>query len=107
MDGVIQPVIDRHRDAKLAQIGFHRRRHIGVLQLAGDLPPIQQRRAMHLAEARGGGGHFPEMGEAPPPIGAEFGRHAAADEIPAHGGRIRLQLGKLGGVLVRQRVRHR
>ena len=40
------------------------------------------------------------------PVGAEFARHAAADEVPAHRRRVGLQLREFGGVFRRQCVGH-
>ena len=63
LDGVVHAVIDRHRQLQLAQIGFHRARHVGILQLAGDHRCRRAAGAMHLAEARRGGGLVAELGE--------------------------------------------
>ena len=38
LDGVVHAVIDGEGEAELTQIGFHHARHVGVLQLAGDIP---------------------------------------------------------------------
>ena len=61
---------------------------------------------MDLAEAGGGRGFLAEFGEFALPVGAQFGAHAAADEIPAHRGGVGLELGEFGRVFRRQRVRY-
>ena len=43
LDGVVHAVIDRHRQTQLAKIGFDRARHVGILQLAGDVGAVVQR----------------------------------------------------------------
>ena len=59
---------------------------------------------MDLAERGGRGGIELEVGELVPPARPELGGHAPAHERPAHGRRLRLQLGELGGVLLGQRL---
>ena len=61
LDGVVHAVIDRHRQPQLAKIGFDRTRHVGILQLAGDVGAVVQARAMHLAEAGGCCGFMAEL----------------------------------------------
>ena len=45
-------------DAELAEVGFDRRLHVGILQLAGDRRAVGGDRLVDLAE-RGGGGRRP------------------------------------------------
>ena len=77
-------LIERQSQAKLAQIGFHHAGHVGVLQLAGDVPPIGHAGAVHLAQAGGGGGLATEFGEAAVPNPAPSSlAHAPAHERPS------------------------
>src|SRR5262245_51708227 len=62
-------------------------------------------RAVHLAKRRRSRRMVLEVGELGLPVVAELGAHAAFDEGPAHWRRLALQLGKLGGVFGRQRIR--
>ena len=39
--------------SQLPQVGFDRRLHVGILQLAGELRAVERARAMHLAERSG------------------------------------------------------
>ena len=61
---------------------------------------------MHLAQAGGGGGFMAEAGEFRLPVGAEFARHAAAHEIPAHRRGVGLQVREFRGVFGGQRIGH-
>ena len=103
-DGAVDAVINRHRDLELAEIGFHRAGHVGILELAGDVSSVRDTGAVNLTKARRGCGGLAELGEAGLPVGAEFGAHTAADEGPAHRRGIGLKLGEFGGVLRRERV---
>ena len=103
-DGAVIALIDREDQAQLLQIGFHRRLHVGILQLAGQMLALMRRGAMHLAQARRRGGLMLEAGEALLPVGPEFARHAPLDEGPAHGRRIGLKLRQLGDIFLGQRV---
>ena len=61
---------------------------------------------MHLAEAGSGGGFMAEGREFGLPVGAEFARHAAAHEVPAHGRRVGLEVREFGGVFGGECVGH-
>ena len=61
-------------------------------------------RAVDLAERGRGRGVELELREPVLPAGAELGGHAPADERPAHGRRLALQLAELGRVLLGQRL---
>ena len=56
IDGRVHACVDREHDAELAEIGFHGRLHVGILELGGELPIVETDRPMHLAERGGGGG---------------------------------------------------
>ena len=92
VDRRTHPAVERQQDVELGEIGFHRRGHVGILQLAGERLAVEAGRAVHLAERGGGGRREVEAGEARAPIGAELGLHAPADEGRAHRRRLRLQL---------------
>ena len=103
-DGAVVALVEREEEFQLLQIGFDRRAHIGILQLAGERGAVLGDGAMHLAQ-RGGARRFVlEALEALLPILAELARHAALDERPAHRRRVRLQRGELARVFLRQRV---
>ena len=91
---------------QLIEVGFDRRLHVGILQLAGQRVAIERARAMHLAERGGGRRMMFEFGEFLLPVGAQLGAHAPLDEGPAHGRRLALQLHQFVGVFRRQRVRN-
>jgi hypothetical protein len=76
----------------------------GYCSLTASRPPVVARGAVHLPEARGGGGLQIELGVAGDASRAEFGRHAPAHEGPAHGRGVGLQLGELLGELGRKQV---
>src|SRR3546814_8200583 len=82
----------------LLQVGFHRRQHVRVLQLAGEIAAIEAGGAVHLAE-RGGGRRLVLEGLEPRlPAGAELAAHTALHEGPAHRRRVGLELAQfLGG----------
>ena len=106
VDRRIEPPPDREQQTELAEIGFDRRLHVGVLQLAGELRAVMRVRAMHLAERGGRGGMMLEACELLLPVRPKLGLHAALDEGPAHRRRLALQLGQLGDVFRRQRLRN-
>ena len=91
VDGPVVAGIDGKDQPELADVGRHRRCHVGVLQLAGKRRAVVARGAVHLAEGGGSGGFRLERGEGRTPVGAQFARHAPLDEAPAHGRRPRLQ----------------
>ena len=99
-----EPALHGEDHAELAEIGFDRRLHVGILELAGERPAVEADRAMHLAERGGGRRLVLERTEALLPVGPELGQHAALDEGPAHRRRLALQLLQLGGVFRRQHV---
>ena len=45
--------MQRKHEAELGEVGFHRRRHVGILQLARDALAAQRDGAVHLAERSG------------------------------------------------------
>ena len=103
--GVDRPVvagIDREDQLELADVGSDRRRHVGVLQLAGERRAVVRRGAVHLAEGGGGDRLRLECCEGVAPAGAELGGHAPLDEAPAHRRRLRLEDAELRRVLVGQ-----
>ena len=106
LNGAIHPMINRHGELQLAQIGIHGAGHVGILQLAGNLAPIRQNGTMDLAQGRRGGGHLIKRREPRLPIRPQFALHPAADEIAAHWWRVGLQLRQLVGIFRWQRIRH-
>ena len=101
---VVAPV-EGEDQAELGEVGLHRGLDVRVLQLAGEVAAVLALGAVDLAEGGGGRGVEVEGGEAGLPVRAELGRHAAADERAAHRRGGGLELGQLGRVLGRQRVR--
>ena len=101
-DGAVVALVDSHREAQLAEIGLHRRSHLGVLQFAGERGAVERRGAMHLAQGGGAGGGMLEALEAALPVGPELALHAAAHEGPAHRGRVGLQLDQLADIFLRE-----
>ena len=99
----IEPLADREQQLQLLQVGFDRRLHVGILQLAGQQRAVERAGAVHLAERSGGGRLMSKLANLLLPVGAQLGRHAALDEGPAHGRRFALQLVQFGGVFRRQR----
>ena len=100
----IEPLADREQQLKLAQVGFDRRLHVGILQLAGKLRAVERVGAVHLAERCRRRRMMFEALEFGFPVRAQLGVHSALDESPAHRRRLALQLGQLRGVFRRQRV---
>ena len=97
---------DAQHEVEAAEIRFDRARHVGILQLAGELSPVEPDGAMDLAKGSSCGGGALEAREAVPPAIAELGPHAAVDEGHAHGRRLRLERDQLGDVFGWQRTRH-
>ena len=87
---------------ELVEVGLHGRVHVGILQLAGQRPPVVRHRAVHLAERGRGGRLRLEALEAAGPVGTQLGDHAPAHEGRPHRRGLRLQLGELLGVFGRQ-----
>ena len=104
VDRRIEALAQRQQQLQLVEIGFDRRLHVGILQLAGKLRAVERARLVHLAERGGGRRMMLEALEFLLPAGAELGLHAALDEGPAHRRRLALQLDQLVGVFRRQRV---
>ena len=98
--------MDGEDQLELLQVGFDRRLHIGILQLAGELGAVMRKPAMHLPKRSGGGGMVLEAGEFLLPLRPELSRHAPLDEGPAHRRRLALQLHQLGGIFGGQRIRN-
>ena len=106
VDGGVEAAADREQPFELRQVGFDRRLHVGILQLAGERRAVERAGAMHLAERRGGGRMMLEAFELLLPVGAELRHHAALDESPAHRRRFALQLLQFGGIFRRQEIRN-
>ena len=104
VDGGIESLAQRKQQMQLLQVGFDRRLHVGILQLARKLGAFQRAGTVHLTERSGGRGLVLEAPEFFLPAGAEFRLHAALDEGPAHRRRLALQLDQFVGVFRRQRV---
>ncbi len=105
IDGGIEAPADREQPFELRKIGFDRRLHVGILQLAGKLRAVERARPVHLAERGGGGRMMLEACKFLLPVGAKLGDHAALDEGPAHRRRFALQLLQFGGIFRRQQIR--
>ncbi len=106
VDRVVHAVVDRHGQTKLPQVGLHGARHVGVLQLAGNIGAIRQRRAMHLPQAGGCRRFAPEPRKLAFPLGPQLACHATTHEVPAHRRRVGLQFRQFRRVLGRQRIRY-
>ena len=98
------PPLQRQHHAELAEIGFDRRLHVGILQLHGQVPAVEADRAVHLAERGGRGRHPLERAEALLPARPKLGEHAPLDEGRPHGRRRRLELLQLRGEFRRQQI---
>ena len=53
VDGRIEALADGEQQLQLAEIGFDRRLHVGILQLAGQPAAVERGRLVHLAERSG------------------------------------------------------
>ena len=106
LNGVVHAMVDRHGDLQLAEVGLHRARHVGILQLTGDRRTVVQEGLMHLTETRGGGSFLAKALETRLPIGPQLTGHAPPDEGPSHGRRIGLQLRQFRRIFRRQGVRN-
>ncbi len=104
IDRRAQALADRKQPLQLHQVGFDRRLHVGILQLAGQLRAIVRHRAMHLAERCGRGRVMLEARKLLRPVGAKLSHHAAFHESPAHRRRFALQLLQFGGVFRWQQI---
>ncbi len=103
-DRAVVALIDPKRETELRQVRFHRRGHIGILQLTGEKPAIERLRAMYLAERGRARRHVLEAAESLFTIRPELARHPPLHEHPAHGRRVRLEVCQLARVFPRQRV---
>ncbi len=103
-DRAVVALVETHRELQLAQIGFDRRGHVGILQFAGERGAVERGRPMHLAKRGGARRGSLEIAKPALPIGPEFARHAASDKRPAHRRRVRLQLDQLVDIFLGQRV---
>ena len=92
VDRGIEAAADGKQPLQLLQIGFDRRLHVGILQLAGQFGAVERAGAMHLAEGSGRGGMMLEACELALPIRPKLGNHAPLDKGPAHRRRFALQL---------------
>ena len=106
VDHRLHAPVQREEPFELAQIGLDRRLHVRILELAGERRAIVGRSPVHLAERGRGRRMVLEAGKLLLPVGAELGRHAPLNEGPSHRRRFALQLGQLGRVFGRQRIRN-
>src|SRR5262245_63275702 len=72
VDGRIEAFADRKKQLQLIEVGFDRRLHVGILQLACNLAAIERASAMHLAERSGGSRLMLEFGKFVLPVGPEL-----------------------------------
>ncbi len=100
----IEALADGEEQLQLLQVGFDRRLHVGILQLAGKLCAVVRAGAVHLTERSRRRRLMLEALEFLFPAGAELGLHAPLDEGPAHRRRLALQLDQFVGVFRRQRI---
>ena len=105
-DGGVDALVYGEGEPELPEIGIDHRFHVRVLQFAGKPRAVVRQRFVHLAERRRPRRDVFEFGEALPPIGPQFRRHAPLDEQPAHGRRVGLQMPEFRGVFRRQGVGH-
>jgi hypothetical protein len=104
IDGFVAAPVDSEDQLELLQVGLYRRSHIGILKLAGQFLSIKIGRPVDLAQRRGRRRLGLEAGETLTPVAAHLAGHAALDKGPAHGRRVGLKLGQLGGIFTGQRV---
>ncbi len=104
VDRRLHAPVDGEQHVELAEVRLHGGLHVGILQLDGQLGAVERAGAMHLAERGRRRRLLVEALEAGHPVRPELGHHAALDEGPAHGRRLVLQGGELGGIFGRQRV---
>ena len=50
VDAGVHALVDAEHDAKLVEVGFHRRLHVGVLELDRELAAVVGTGTMHLPE---------------------------------------------------------
>ena len=106
IDRGVEPPADGEQPLQLLQIGFDRRLHVRILQLAGQQRAVERARTMHLPERSRRRGLMLEARELLFPAGAQLRHHAALDERPTHGRGFALQLLQLGGIFGRQQIRN-
>ena len=104
IDRLVEARIQPEHQVELAEVRLHRARHVGILQLGRDAPPVERGRAVNLPERRRSRRLMLETAVFRLPVGAEFGLHPPLDERPAHRRRIGLQLAEFGGIFRRHRV---
>ncbi len=104
VDRAVVAAIEAEDQPQLAKIGLDRALDARILQLAGQRPAVLRGRPVDLAERGGGRGVERELLEPALPARTKLGRHAPAHEGPAHGRRLRLQLGELGSIFLRQGI---
>ncbi len=104
VDRGLHAPMQREQEVELLEIGFHRRLHVRILQLAGKPGAVMGARLVYLPERRGGRRLVFELREFRLPVGTKFRNHAPFDKGPAHRRRLALQLGEFGGVFRGQRV---
>jgi hypothetical protein len=104
VDCRIEALPDSEQQLQLIEIGFDRRLHVRILQLACNFAAIERAAAVHLAQRSGSSRMVIEFGKFLLPVGSELRAHAALDESPPHGRRLALQLDQLVGVFGRQRI---
>ena len=102
IDGPVVTGIDREDELELTDVGRYRRRHVRVLQFAGERCAVVSRGPVHLAERGCGCSLHLEICEGRAPVGSELGGHAPLDESPAHRRCSRLEGAERLGILVRK-----
>src|SRR5947208_812973 len=75
VDHGIHTPVDRKNEIELAKVGFDRRGHVRVLELAGELFARMRPGTMHLSEGRRMRCFSRERSELRLPVGTELGRH--------------------------------
>ena len=103
-DGAVIALVEAHCELQLAQIGFDRGGHVGILQFAGERCAVESGRPMHLTKRGGARRGSLEIAKPPLPIAPELPLHPPADKRPPHRRRIGLQLDQLADIFLWQRV---
>ena len=106
VDRAVVAGVEAEDHPQLPEVRGDDRRHVRILQLAGDGRAVLQGRPVDLAEGCGRRSLALESPEPALPVGAQLARHAPAHEGPAHRRRIALQLRQFPCVFARQRLRH-
>src|SRR4029077_5997694 len=89
-DRAVVPLAEAQRKLHLTQVVFSRRCHVGVLQLAGEWPAVERRRAVYLAERSSACRSLLEIAKLGLPVDAELARHPPSYKRPTHRWRVRL-----------------